>query len=421
MVGNFKEMLEERKQLLKDMQELHSSGPFDSLKQERWDKMDARYTELDASIADAQRAHSVESRAKALSERVYDAKPSVTRSIGDGRDGKDYREIFVRAMQTGSMAEIRAWTGNHNGTSNAPVPIDMQRRVIELASKAMILRNLATVYPIASDQYVTVDTGAPQGYLVDETNTTTNEYAAPTNSVTETSIAFSRITVGDYAFACRVPVTKWALADYISGGDYLNRRISEGVYVEEENKLINGDASSSSTGNPAQPKGVVKWINSVAGQGYTTTAGASGGGFATIAADDVINVVHKILPRYRRNLNWLVSDNFVKQVRTLKDTTNRYLWQVSDNVPEGLANAYSGQLYGIPVNISEFMPTATAAGSTLGIVGDFSKVEIYDRGPLEFQVDNATGLQKLIVYMQAWKRSDVVVTNTAAFGWLKAL
>ena len=427
MLADFKGMLEERKQLLKDMQELHSRSSFDSNAQEQWDRMDARYTELDALIASAQRAHTVESRAKQLSERMFESKPSASRaavSAGsvDITSTPEYREMFVRACRSGSMAEIRGTiNGNSNSTTNAPVPVDMQRRVLELASKTSYLRSLATVYSIASDQQVTIDTGAPQGYLVDESTTTTDSYAAPTNAVTESSFGFSRITVKDFAYACRVPVTKFALADYITGGDYMARRIAEGVFVEEENRLINGDGSTSATGNPAQPKGVVKYIKDVAAQGYTTTLGSTGDGWASLAPDDIIKAVHKILPRYRRNLTWFVCDDFASKVRTMKDSANRYLWQVSDNVTEGLTNGINGQLYGIPVVISEHMPTATAAGSVLGICGDFSKVEIYDRGPIEFKIDDSTGLQKLLTYMQAWKRSDVCVTNTAAFCWLKAL
>ena len=48
-------------------------------------------------------------------------------------------------------------------------------------------------------------------------------------------------------------------------------------------------------------------------------------------------------------------------------------------------------------------------------MGDFSNVEIYDRGPIESKLDDMTGLQSLTWKLQAWKRSDVV-TYTGVSG-----
>ena len=296
----------------------------------------------------------------------------------------------------------------------------MQRRIVELVQKSLVLRSVATVYSVGSDQQITIDASTPTGYLVDESTTTTDSYAAPTNSVTESSITFTRKTVGDFAYAVRLPVTKFAYQDYIGGGDFLARKVGEGVYLAEEQYLMNGDGSASATGNPAQPSGAITVIKAATGQRHTGTgAGATGAGLTTLAADDIIDTVHKILPRYRQSgLRWMMGDDVAKTVRKFKDSQNRYLWQVSDNVTEGLTNGINGTLYGIPVSISEFMPTAVTANSVAAVVGNWSYVEIYDRGPVEFSVDTTSQMQKLMTILQAWKRSDVVVTNVNAFGYL---
>ena len=181
---------------------------------------------------------------------------------------------------------------------------------------------------------------------------------------------------------------------------------------------MTGSGAATGDGTPAQPTGAITAISAVTGQRLTATAGSANDGLASIAADNIIDTVHKIAPRYRNNLRWMMGDDVARTIRKLKDGSNRYLWQVSDNVAEGLTNGINGTLYGVPVSISEFMPTAVTTLKCAAVVGNWSYVEIYDRGPIEFQVDTTSQMQKLMTVLQAWKRSDVVVTNTNAFGWL---
>jgi HK97 family phage major capsid protein len=414
-INALSEMMQERKKLLTDMQALNERDAFGPLEQEQWDKMDVRYQELDKSISREQRAAKL---ADELKRPVLE--PRAQLASAGFESSREYRDLFARALATGNMAELRGTiNGNSNSTSNAPVPTDMQRRIVELVQKQLVLRSVATVYTVGSDQQITIDASTPTGYLVDESTTTTDSYAAPTNSVTESSITFTRKTVGDFAYAVRVPVTKFAYQDYVGGGDFIARKVGEGVYLAEEQYLMTGDGSVSATANPAQPNGVITVIKAATGQRHVATASTTGNGLATIAADDVIDTVHKMLPRYRQGgLRWMMGDAVAKTVRKLKDGSNRYLWQVSDNVAEGLSNGINGSLYGIPVSISEFMPTTTAANDVAAVCGNWSYVEIYDRGPLEFFVDTTSQAQKLMTILQAWKRSDLVVTNVNAFGYL---
>lgn len=421
-IANMKTLLEERKKTLLDMQQVNDRADFGPTDQDQWEKLDKRYQELDSQIQQIQRSERLRAEMSKPLLDAYARTPAVGSALNDFHATDEYRSMFIRALSRGSMTEIRGTiNGNSNSTTSAPVPVDMQRRIVELVNKTLVLRNLATVYTVASDQQITIDASTPTGYLVDESTTTTDSYASATNSVTESSITFARKTIGDYAFAVRLPVTKFAMQDYIGGGDFLSRKVSEGVYLAEEQYLMTGTGGASATGSPAQPTGAITAIKNATGQRYTGTASTTGNGLATLAADNIIQTVHKISPRYRNNLKWVMGDDVAKTFRTFKDSNNRYLWQVSDNVTEGLSNGISGQLYGIPVYISEFMPTTTAAADVAAVVGNWSYCEIYDRGPLEFTVDTNTQMQKLLTILQAWKRSDVVVTNTNAFGYLAYL
>lgn len=411
---DLKAKMEERKKLLTDMQALNDRKDFGGLEREQWDRMDARYTELDREIEQAQRAARLDAE---MRKPVHEIAPLAVRAAekavaADFAASAEYRSAFAKALRTGDMAEIRAL---NTGSSNAPMPVDMQRRIWELMMKETPLRGLARVFNVASDQQITVETAIPTGYLVDESTTTTDGYASPTSSVTESTGTFGRKTIGDFTYAVRSKVSYQAYNDYINGGSYLANKVAQALAQTEEGYLMTGDGSSSATGNPAQPTGVVTAINT-ADNKFTFTGGSTGQGWTGLTADAVIETAHLVSPQYRRggSLRWIMGDTAAKEIRKLKDGSNRYLWQVSDNVAEGLTNGINGSLYGIPVVISQFMPTATTAGAVAFIVGDFSNVEIYDRGPVEFMLDQYTDLVKLNVFLQTWKRSDLTVMTGAA-------
>jgi HK97 family phage major capsid protein len=408
----------ERKQLLKDMQELNSRSDFGTLQQEQYDRMDARYVELDALIQTESRAAALASRVESLGKptmRAQAAATSVGNRVADGdvASTPEYRAAFGRALKSGNFHELRTLT---TGTSNAPLPTDMQRRIWQLLQNDMPLRSIARATTIGSDQQVTVETAIPTGYLVNEVDVATS--APAINLVTESDPTFTRKTIGDYAFAARTPITYQAYNDYIQGGTYLADKLAMAVGLAEERYLMTGTGGAAAVDAPAQPTGVITAIKTAANK-YTMTVGNTPSGWAGIvgASEAIIETAHLVSPQYRRgaSFRWMMGDTAAKNIRMLKDTAGRYLWQVSDNVTEGITNGLSGNLYGIPVIVSQFMPTTTAAGDVAAVVGDFSNVEIYDRGPIESKLDDMTGLQSLTWKLQAWKRSDVV-TYTGVSG-----
>lgn len=409
----------ERKQLLKDMQELNSRSDFGTLQQEQYDRMDARYVELDALIQTESRAAALASRVESLGKptmRAQAAATSVGNRVADGdvASTPEYRAAFGRALKSGNFYELRTLA---TATSNAPLPTDMQRRIWQLLQNDMPLRSIARATTIGSDQQVTVETAIPTGYLVNEVDVATSSPAI--NLVTESDPTFTRKTIGDYAYAARTPITYQAYNDYIQGGTYLADKLAMAVGLAEERYLMTGTGGAAGVDAPAQPSGVVTTVVAAANK-YTMTVGtANTGGWAGIvgASEAIIETAHLVSPQYRRgaSFRWMIGDTGAKNIRMLKDGNGRYLWQVSDNVTEGITNGLSGNLYGIPVIVSQFMPTAITTGACAALCGDFSNVEIYDRGPIESKLDDMTGLQSLTWKLQAWKRSDVV-TYTGVSG-----
>lgn len=393
------DLITERKKLLTDMQALHQRQDFGPLEQEQWDKMDARYAEIDATISREQRAAKLNAENSKPNYAPTIAAPQACRAAADVHASPEYRDAFIRALRTRDMSAIRALT---TATGNAPVPVDMQRRIVELLQKDNVLRGISTVLNVPSDQQVTVQASIPTAYLVDEAE-----------AATESTGTFTRKTVGDFTFICRSQVTYQVLQDYIGGGDYLQRGLAVALAQKEESEMMLGDGGA---GPPKRMTGVDK-ILQTADNKITFSTGSTGGGWSTLAATDIMDLVHAVAPQYRRSPSFriMMNDTGAKSVRQLKDTAGRFLWQVSDNVAEGITNGVNGTLYGVPVVISQFMPTSTAAAGSAMYVGDWRYCEIYDRGGVEFAIDDKSGLANLLTYLQVWKRSDIIITNTNAF------
>ena len=145
---DLKAKMEERKKLLTDMQALNDRKDFGGLEREQWDRMDARYTELDREIEQAQRAARLDAE---MRKPVHEIAPLAVRAAekavaADFSASAEYRSAFAKALRTGDMAEIRAL---NTGSSNAPMPVDMQRRIWELMMKETPLRGLARVFNVA--------------------------------------------------------------------------------------------------------------------------------------------------------------------------------------------------------------------------------------------------------------------------------
>lgn len=150
----------------------------------------------------------------------------------------------------------------------------------------------------------------------------------------------------------------------------------------------------------AQPNGVVT----------ASTLGKTAASATAIATDEVIDLVHSVDPAYRigGSVGFMMHDQVLKAVRKLKDTTNQYLWQPSNQmgVPD--------MLYGYPYTINQNMASAIATTAKTMLFGDFSKYYIRDVASVRlyrleerYRDNDQTGFV-------AFMRSDGECINTAA-------
>ncbi|MCZ8310940.1 MAG: phage major capsid protein [Magnetospirillum sp.] len=114
--------------------------------------------------------------------------------------------------------------------------------------------------------------------------------------------------------------------------------------------------------------------------GVTTGRDVSIGNTTTaIGFDGLINAVYGVKDQYRRNGEWLFHRDAIRQIATLKDTTNQYLWQPSNIVGQ------PDTILGRPVISSEYVPNTFTTGQYVGLFGDFSFYWIADGFDMEIQ------------------------------------
>lgn len=109
------------------------------------------------------------------------------------------------------------------------------------------------------------------------------------------------------------------------------------------------------------------------------TAGAS------LAADDIIDLVHQLGSGYLPRARFLLHRLWLGRIRKLKDTNGNYVWTPFDGPGRAITDANPGLIMGHPYTLTEDAPTATTSGSYICVFGDFSYYWIVDALTLTIQ------------------------------------
>jgi len=315
---------------------------------------------------------------------------------------RHYTERFMHSIIGGDMAAFRALSTT---TSNAPVPTDLERRIIEKRQQASVIRQLATVYTIDSSRDVTVEGSLP-----------TTAKVAEGASITPNDLSFgTKITFLKTKYVTAAKASREYLADVIgtsgvgSGLDYIARKhgVSMGLYHDEQ--FTTGDG----TGDPEGIAGSSAQSKLSTASQVTDLGGAA---ITSVTGDNIIDTYHLVKPQYRMGakFSWLFSDTFLKTVRKLKVNTTDYIWKPSDN--GGLIDGVPGTLYGAPYRISAYVPTATTNNNIFAVIGNFEYFEIADRMGMETLIDpySAASSDETIVYMYTRTDSRIMLIDAFA-------
>jgi HK97 family phage major capsid protein len=358
---------------------------------------------MDADLDAAERLiqlRAMERKAREETRAQFDSRPAPG---GMDVSSTEYRNRWVGALVRGDVAEMRALSLS---SSNAGIPTDMERRIVERLRQETVMRQLATVTQIDSKRTITIENALPTTALVTEGS-----------SITASDPSFSTaISVVPYKFATRNTMSQEFIEDAIGmtgiggGLNYVADRCAKSIALSQEDYLTTGTGSS-------QPQGIA---GGAVTQIEDIGAGGSGNSFSDDATGDtLINAVHRISPQYRTGpkFSWVLHDTVVQSIRKLKtgSSLNDYIWKPTDN--GGIADGIPGTIYGIPYRINAYMGTATTTtnGTVVGIVGNFNYFEMFERTGITSMLDPYSAASTHQVNLYLYTRWDSKVMLPEAF------
>ena len=376
-----------------------------------------KFAKMDADLSAVElMAHN-----KALEARLakLEAQPVLEsrapKAVGGADADSEYSARWLRAMLKNDQIELRAMA---TSTSNAPVPTDMERRVINKMYQASVIRQLAAVQTIDSKRTITVEASTPSAALV-----------AEAGEITPADFTFDAVSVVPYKFVSAITMSQEFLDDSIgtSGiGSALNwvaDRFAIALARETEEFYTIGSGAS-------QPQGIgdtssTNWATANSGriinQGVALTEDQT---VSNITADNIIDCVHAVPVQYRTGrFAILTSDGCIKAIRKLK-ANNEYIWlPAGAGNNQGITVGAPSTIYGVPAYVNEWMPTTAAQtvtganvrGSALFIAGNWEYFGIFDRTGMQSMIDPYSASANLQTKMYMWMRTDSKILLPEAF------
>jgi HK97 family phage major capsid protein len=283
--------------------------------------LDNLKSEVMASVNEALKAKETDSVMKVFV--AEDTEKSI-----DELTGKEKSQAFARALFTGNEAVLKALSEGTPADGGMTVPQDFYNTLLEEIQEVAVMRTKVTVIPMSTNVKTFAEIAhGPDVYWTAEGATKTT-----------TTADFSQPTITAYKMAAIIYLTDELIDD--SKFDLVNvlvRRFAERIATEEDKVIINGAGTT-------QPVGI--FVNA-----SVPTRACSG----NLSFDNIIRLIGDLPVKFRANAAFLVNPVNVTELRLMKDSNGRYLWQ--DSVAPGVPST----IHGFPVIENYWCPESQIA------------------------------------------------------------
>ena len=321
-----------------------------------YEAMEREVVDLGHAIEREERAAELERELNAPANTPLTSKPETNPTGKTGRATDEYKQAFwnmLRNRNTHLSAQnaLRIGADSEGGFL---CPDEYERTLINLLEEENVLRSLCTIIRTSSgDRKIPVV--ASHG---------TADWVEEEGAIPESDDAFGQISIGAHKVATMIRVSDELLQDSVFDVEkYIAAEFARRVGACEEEAFLTGDGV-------AKPLGILSTTGG-AGVGVTTAA-------ASLAADELIDLVHSVKSVYRKKAMFLLNDSTIKTIRKVKDGSGQYLWQ------PGLKEGQPDMLLNHRLVTSAYMPEI-GAGRKVILFGDFKAYWIADRQGRSFQ------------------------------------
>lgn len=280
------------------------------------------------------------------------------------------------------------------------VPPAFRNRIVERMKQITAVRDVAMV--------ISTDTGATLPWPTVDDTANVGAILAENTQVAEQDVVFGTAQLAAYMYTSKLTRVSYQLMN--DAGFDVQGLLAR--FLATRIGRIQNQHFTTGTGT-AQPQGLV-----TGGTVGATLATGSTTGFSSVTTgyDGLIDLLDALDPAYlgSPNLTWMFAQAFRKNVRKLKDSQNRPLWEPSIQVGQ------PDSLLGYPIKLNNDMP-AWAANAKVAAFGDFEEGyvirDVNDFFLLRLDERYADFLQTGFV---GFMRSDGATQNAFAYTLLQA-
>ncbi len=342
---------------------------------------------------------------KALMDRLAELEKKANRPGNGGGNTDEQKEIERKAlaslMRSGTHDEVKSAGGTFElkaaSSDSDPAGGYFVLPTVDLAIRTLMtdlspLRGLAEVVSISTDRYERFYSLGKRGaQWVAERDDRPQDTARP--ELIKHSYGVAELYAAPAA-------TRQLLDD--AATDIASWLINNATHDFEETE---GEAFHTGDGVEGRPKGLLAYPTTNE-KDFTRAWGSFQyvpAGHASAPTDDhlttaLIKLIAALRKPYKGNAVFLMNSNTAVRLRTIKDSTGRYLWAPTGNLIEGVEHP----LLGYRVEIDELMPDI-GAGTTPIAFGDFRQgYVIVDRQGVRITRDEVT--QKGRILFDTYKR-----------------
>lgn len=321
----------------------NSSGLLSEEDSKTYDKMEAEIVALGKEINRLENLSALGDKLNQPTSSPILNKPNTK----TGRASDEYKTAMLTALRTNFKQISNVLQEGVDADGGYLVPIEYDRRLIDILEEENIVRKLATRITTSGEHRINVAATKPAAAWIEEGA-----------ALTWGDATFDQILMDAHKLHVAVKVTEELLYDNAFGlENYLLTQFGNALANAEEDAFLNGDGMGKPTG-----------IFATTGGGQV--AGTLGGAVKT---DDVIDLVYALKRPYRKNAVFIMNDKTLASLRKLKDNNGAYIWQPSYQAGE------PDKVLGYTVHTSAYAPENAIA------FGDFKYYNIGDRGSRSFK------------------------------------
>ncbi len=365
---DLKSLEEQRNEAVQAMKDMTSNAEteqraFNEDETTKFDELEAKVKNLDASIERMERARDMELNQK-------ETKTVLSKETLEERAFESYIRGIV---------EERADANLSQGDNGAVIPTTIASKIIKRVHEISPLYAQATKYNVKGNLSVP--------YYPADSKDVAMAFADEFNELESTTGKFGSIDLTGFLAGALTKVSKSLINNSnFNIVDFVVTNMSDEISRFVEGQLLNG-----TTG---------KVTGLIEGVTQKVTAKAA----SAITADELIDLQETIPDAYQNNACWIMSRATRTAIRKLKDNEGRYI------LNQDATTKWGYTLFGKPVYVSENM-SDMATGKAAVVYGDMSGLAVKLSEAMEIQVLREKFATQHAVGVVAWTEFDAKVEN----------